>query len=59
LINTTENNDNRGRHFELSYVFVILEVCVHWYMSQNQPRFNHEHVIHWCQHWAPIRIVCI
>jgi len=32
-INTTENNDDRGCLFELSYVFAMSEICVHSYVS--------------------------
>ena len=35
-IKTTENYDDRGRHFILSYVFAMSEVHVHSCMSYSQ-----------------------
>jgi len=36
-IKTTENDDDRGRHFQLSYVLAMSEVRVHSYVSYCQP----------------------
>jgi len=33
LTNATEHNDDRGRHFELSFVFAMSEVCLNSYES--------------------------
>jgi len=35
-IKTTENDDDRGHHFELSFVFAMSEVHVHSYVSYSQ-----------------------
>jgi len=47
-INTTENNDDGGRHFELAYVFAMSEVRLHSFVSYSQPlestkRFRLQH----------------
>jgi len=36
LIKTTENVVDRGRYFELSYVFATSEICEHLYVSYSQ-----------------------
>jgi len=35
-IKTTENDDDRGRYFELSYIFATSEVCVHSHVDNSQ-----------------------